>query len=149
MLLPFKLGKFILTFFVLGDEYPVPTSGRLSSRGDYYAGGYTYGGSRAISPYSVGNTASPRFGPGYPSAYNIIDGSEGFKTIFIKYLNAYFYVSAKTVILLSLLDPQIQTVAAKSAGLLAIVVENLLSHPFLVLKRQCQVCSFLSCLYII
>ncbi len=38
-------------------------SGRVSSRGEYY----NY--SRTISPYSVG---SPR---GYPSAYNLIDGS--------------------------------------------------------------------------
>lgn len=42
------------------------------------------------------------------------------------------------------LDPNIQTVAAKGVGLIAIVAENLLSHPFLVLRRQCQVRTILS-----
>lgn len=57
-----------------GDEYPVP-SGRASSRGDYYTNYAS--SSRAISPYSMGNTSSPRPGGGYSTAYNLIDRDEG------------------------------------------------------------------------
>lgn len=65
------------THIFTGDtEYVAPvSSGRVSSRGDYYSN-YNYGGSRAISPYSVGTMGSPRLG-GYPTAYNLIDGAEG------------------------------------------------------------------------
>lgn len=60
----------------------------------------------------------------------------------LAWLYPVFPLSIEQLITLLLdfkIDPNIQNYAAKGIGMVGLVAENLLSHPFIVFRRQCQV----------